>query len=69
MSNLTVFTAYLHARFLELRDRRNDEGATAVEYGLLVAGIAVVIIVAVGLFGTRLDAIFRALVSKFAIPT
>ncbi len=36
-----------------------DRGATAVEYGLLVALIAVVIIVAVTLLGTRLSAIFR----------
>jgi pilus assembly protein Flp/PilA len=46
----------------------DDEGATAVEYGLLVAGIAVVIIVAVGLFGARLTDIFNALVTKFSIP-
>ena len=35
-----------------------DEGATAVEYGLLVALIAVVIIVAVALLGTNLDTKF-----------
>ena len=33
-------------------DRSNDQGATAVEYGLMVALIAVVIIVAVTLLGT-----------------
>ena len=33
---------------------RREEGATAVEYGLLVALIAVVIIVAVALLGTNL---------------
>jgi len=38
---------------------RSEEGATAVEYGLLVALIAVVIIVAVTLLGTRLSAIFN----------
>jgi pilus assembly protein Flp/PilA len=38
----------------------NDEsGATAVEYGLMVALIAVVIIVAVGLLGTNLSARFN----------
>jgi pilus assembly protein Flp/PilA len=37
----------------------NDEsGATAVEYGLMVALIAVVIITAVALIGTRLDTMF-----------
>ncbi len=39
---------------------RNDEGATAVEYGLMVALIAVVIIAAVTLLGTQLAAIFTA---------
>ena len=38
--------------------RENEEGATAVEYGLMVALIAVVIIAAVTLVGTNLDAIF-----------
>ena len=33
---------------------KDEEGATAVEYGLMVALIAVVIIVAVALLGTNL---------------
>lgn len=37
----------------------SDEGATAVEYGLMVALIAVVIIAAVTLIGTNLDTMFR----------
>jgi pilus assembly protein Flp/PilA len=36
----------------------NEEGATAVEYGLMVALIAAVIITAVALIGTNLDALF-----------
>ena len=39
---------------------KNESGATAIEYGLIAAGIAVVIIVAVQLLGTRLDAVFTA---------
>jgi pilus assembly protein Flp/PilA len=42
-----------------LRHRRDERGATAVEYGLMVALIAVVIIVAVGLLGTNLNGIFN----------
>ncbi len=38
---------------------RDDEGATAVEYGLMVSLIAVVIIAAVTLIGTNLAAIFN----------
>lgn len=36
----------------------DEEGATAIEYGLLAALIAVVIITAVALIGTNLDKIF-----------
>ena len=39
--------------------QKNDEGATAVEYGLLVALIAVVIIAGVTLLGTTLLGIFN----------
>lgn len=39
--------------------RRDDRGVTAVEYGLLVALIAVVIIVAVAFLGTSLSTIFH----------
>jgi pilus assembly protein Flp/PilA len=38
---------------------RDDEGATAVEYGLMVALIAVVIIGAVLFLGESLDGLFR----------
>jgi len=40
-------------------ERREDRGATAVEYGLLVGLIAVVIIVGVTLLGTKLLALFN----------
>jgi pilus assembly protein Flp/PilA len=49
-----------------LQDRfqdRKDRGATAVEYGLLVGLIAVVIIVAVTALGNQLDALFDAIVA------
>jgi pilus assembly protein Flp/PilA len=36
----------------------NEKGATAVEYGIMVGLIAVVIIVAVQLLGTKLDGLF-----------
>jgi Flp pilus assembly pilin Flp len=39
--------------------RRNDEeGAAMVEYGLLVAGIALVAVVGVNALGVRVDALF-----------
>ncbi|NSL54725.1 Flp family type IVb pilin [Uliginosibacterium aquaticum] len=39
---------------------QDEEGATAIEYGLMAALIAVVIIAAVRLIGTNLDATFDA---------
>lgn len=41
-----------------LTTRRPEKGATAVEYGLMVALIAVVMIAAVLLLGTRLSSMF-----------
>ena len=38
---------------------RNEKGATAVEYGIMVGLIAVVIIVAVSLLGGTLNAMFE----------
>jgi len=39
--------------------QRDDRGATAVEYGLMVALIAAVIVTAVTLIGTNLTSIFN----------
>ena len=38
---------------------KTERGASAVEYGLLVALIAIVIIVAVTLLGTKLSGVFQ----------
>lgn len=52
--------ALIQAFVADLANRmpRDEEGATAVEYGLMVALIAVVIIAAVQLIGIRLDVVF-----------
>ena len=47
-----------------LAAQRKDRGATAVEYGLLVGLIAIVIIVAVSALGGRLQAIFASLAKQ-----
>jgi pilus assembly protein Flp/PilA len=44
---------------LMIRLRSDEKGATAVEYGIMVALIAVVIIVAVGLLGGTLSDTFN----------
>ncbi len=43
---------------------RNEEGASAVEYGLLVALIAAVIIIAVTAIGTNLSTKFTEVAGK-----
>lgn len=43
---------------------RDERGATAVEYGLMVALIAVVVIVAVTLLGTNLSQLFNTVATK-----
>lgn len=44
--------------------RDSEAGATAVEYGLMVALIAVVVIVAVTLLGENLSALFQTVAVK-----
>ncbi|MFE5836134.1 Flp family type IVb pilin [Arthrobacter sp. NPDC056493] len=44
--------------------RRDEKGATAVEYGIMVALIAVVIIVAVTLLGGNLNSMFNDVACK-----
>lgn len=50
--------------FVADRARTEDEGATAVEYGLLVALISAVIVVAVAAFGVKVNTAFEFINSK-----
>ena len=43
---------------------RNEVGATAIEYGLIAAGIAVAIAVVVFTVGDKLEALFSDIASK-----
>lgn len=45
---------------------KDESGATAIEYGLIAAGIAVAIIVAVGTVGTNLSAMFDTVAVELA---
>jgi pilus assembly protein Flp/PilA len=45
--------------------RRDDRGATAVEYGLIVALIAGVIVVAVTVMGTTISNAFQNVIKGF----
>jgi pilus assembly protein Flp/PilA len=60
-------TLYMLAGDVKDRLKREDNGATAVEYGLLVGLIAVVIIGAVTLLGTRLNTMFTNVETKIPV--
>ena len=52
-----------------IRFMKDEEGATAIEYGLIAGLIAVVIIAAITSIGTNLDGIFDVIVNKLtAVP-
>lgn len=57
---LSMFAATIHSRVA------SERGATAVEYGLLVALIAAVIIATVATLGTQINAAFQTIVD--ALP-
>lgn len=46
------------SRWLRPRRQRDEQGATAVEYGLMVGMIAIVIVAGVTLFGTSVSDLF-----------
>jgi pilus assembly protein Flp/PilA len=52
-----LYKSLLHAT-------RNEQGVAAIEYGLLAALIAVVIITAVTLVGTNLSGVFNSVASS-----
>ncbi|NUP73990.1 MAG: Flp family type IVb pilin [Sinomonas sp.] len=60
------FIATLHTLGLKAKDRvlSGEKGATAVEYGIMVALIAIAIIVAVTLLGTNLSTLFNNIAGK-----
>lgn len=47
---------------------RDEEGVTAIEYGLIAALIAVVIITAVQLVGTNLSEVFDYIAGQLTAP-
>jgi pilus assembly protein Flp/PilA len=59
------FLTRIQARVNSMQD---EEGATAVEYGLMVSLIAVVIIAGVALVGTNLLALFNGVAGHLVLP-
>jgi pilus assembly protein Flp/PilA len=63
---MNAISAYLTTLVFVAQQRlgKAAKGATAVEYGLLVALIAAVIIAAVTAFGSQLSAVFTNITTK-----
>lgn len=57
-------------RFIQAAQRfvGDEEGVTAIEYGLIAALIAVAIILAVTAVGTNLNAVFTYISTKLTTP-
>ena len=64
MSRAVIHVYTLLALLQDRFEGRKERGATAVEYGLLVGLIAVVIIAGVTLLGTELQALFDSIAKK-----
>jgi Flp pilus assembly pilin Flp len=47
-----------------IRFIREDEGQDVVEYGLLIATIAIVVLIGVGIFGTNIQVWFQHLAAR-----
>jgi Flp pilus assembly pilin Flp len=47
-----------------IRFIREDEGQDVVEYGLLIATIAIVVLIGVGVFGNNINAWFQHLAAR-----
>jgi pilus assembly protein Flp/PilA len=52
--------------YLAMRFGADESGATAIEYGLIAAGIAVAIIHVVGALGSQLKSTFGTITSQLA---
>lgn len=59
---MTTLMTRVYAKLQTLKARK--DGATAIEYGLIAALIAVAIITAVSLVGTRLSATFNSVAAN-----
>ena len=57
MTKLLVFLQ----SYIATREQREDRGATMVEYGLLVAFIALVVVLGATFLGTRLSSFFSSI--------
>jgi pilus assembly protein Flp/PilA len=61
---VTAYLAYVTTSASRIAERAgSDDGATAVEYGLMIALVAAVIVVAISALGGTLTGVFNSVVS------
>ena len=65
METMLKLIVAVHARATDVRD--SERGATATEYALLVAFIALVIVGGVTIFGNQLNSFFNSLGQNLGI--
>ena len=65
---LVAAQTFVADRADQMKSKMNDRGATAVEYGLLIALVAALIIGAVFLFGGNLRDLFTGVAEEIAAP-
>ncbi|WP_194861190.1 Flp family type IVb pilin [Dietzia sp. SYD-A1] len=68
MSQVAAYYFTLYALVSDRFEDRKDRGATAVEYGLMVGLIAVIIIVAVLALGDNLSELFQGVADDIENP-
>ena len=66
---MNAFMVSLLAFWNDITRTDKEKGATAVEYGLLVALIAAVIVVVVGLLGTQIKDAFQTVLNNITPAT
>ncbi len=59
-----MYDIYNYVRIRLVAHAKTERGASAVEYGLLVALIGIIIIVAVSTLGTKLSGVFNKTASS-----
>ena len=69
MQHLLKLIVAIQLRAADMHDRVEDRGATATEYALLVAFIAIAIIGGVTFFGKALNTFFQGLGSRIGVST
>ena len=62
---MTALTSLLSTLWAFLPATRDDEGQTMAEYGLILAGIAVIVMATVWLLGAAINQTFTDIVAQF----